>query len=36
MDILVNNAGINRPAAGLEVSESEWIDHFNTNLKGGF
>jgi NAD(P)-dependent dehydrogenase (short-subunit alcohol dehydrogenase family) len=28
----VNNAGINRPAAGLEVSESEWIDHFNTNL----
>jgi NAD(P)-dependent dehydrogenase (short-subunit alcohol dehydrogenase family) len=32
----VNNAGINRRAAGLEVSESEWIDHFNTNLKGGF
>jgi NAD(P)-dependent dehydrogenase (short-subunit alcohol dehydrogenase family) len=36
LDILVNNAGINRPAAGLEISESEWIDHFDTNVKGGF
>jgi 2-deoxy-D-gluconate 3-dehydrogenase len=36
IDILVNNAGINRPAAGLEISESEWIDHFDTNVKGGF
>jgi NAD(P)-dependent dehydrogenase (short-subunit alcohol dehydrogenase family) len=36
IDILVNNAGINRPATGLEISESEWIDHFDTNLKGGF
>ena len=36
IDILVNNAGINRPAAGLEVTEKEWDDHFNTNVKGGF
>jgi NAD(P)-dependent dehydrogenase (short-subunit alcohol dehydrogenase family) len=36
IDILVNNAGINRPATGLEVSESEWIDHFDTNVTGGF
>lgn len=36
IDILVNNAGINRPAAGLEVIESEWDDHYNTNVKGGF
>jgi NAD(P)-dependent dehydrogenase (short-subunit alcohol dehydrogenase family) len=36
IDILVNNAGINRPAAGLDVVESEWDDHYNTNVKGGF
>jgi NAD(P)-dependent dehydrogenase (short-subunit alcohol dehydrogenase family) len=36
IDILVNNAGINRPAAGLEVDEDNWNDHFNTNVKGGF
>jgi len=36
VDILVNNAGINHPAPGLEVTESLWDDHFNTNLKGGF
>jgi NAD(P)-dependent dehydrogenase (short-subunit alcohol dehydrogenase family) len=36
IDILVNNAGINRPASGLGISESEWIDHFDTNVKGGF
>jgi NAD(P)-dependent dehydrogenase (short-subunit alcohol dehydrogenase family) len=36
VDILVNNAGINRPAAGLDVVESEWDDHFATNVKGGF
>src|SRR5882757_6032966 len=35
IDILVNNAGINRPAAGLEINKSEWIDHFDTNVKGG-
>ena len=36
IDILINNAGINRPAAGLEVTEDNWDDHFNTNVKGGF
>jgi 2-deoxy-D-gluconate 3-dehydrogenase len=36
VDILVNNAGINRPAQALEVTEENWDDHFNTNLKGGF
>jgi NAD(P)-dependent dehydrogenase (short-subunit alcohol dehydrogenase family) len=36
IDILVNNAGINRPSDGLTISESEWDDHFDTNVKGGF
>ena len=36
VDILVNNAGINRPAPGLEVTEDNWDDHHNTNVKGGF
>jgi 2-deoxy-D-gluconate 3-dehydrogenase len=36
IDILVNNAGINRPVAGLDVTESEWDDHFAVNVKGGF
>jgi len=36
IDILVNNAGINRPAPGLEVTEDNWDDHLNTNVKGGF
>jgi NAD(P)-dependent dehydrogenase (short-subunit alcohol dehydrogenase family) len=36
VDILVNNAGINRPSPGLEISEPEWTDHFDTNVKGGF
>ena len=36
IDILVNNAGINRPMAGLEVTEENWDDHYNTNIKGGF
>lgn len=36
IDILVNNAGINRPKAGLEVTQSEWDDHFATNVRGGF
>lgn len=34
--ILVNNAGINRPAPGLQLTESEWDDHFATNARGGF
>jgi len=36
IDILVNNAGINRPMAGLDVTEENWDDHYNTNIKGGF
>lgn len=36
VDILVNNAGINRPLAGLDVTEENWDDHFRTNIKGGF
>ena len=36
VDILVNNAGINRPVDGLNASEEEWDNHFNTNVKGGF
>ena len=36
LDILINNAGINRPSRGLEVTPSEWEDHFNTNVRGGF
>src|SRR5690348_15715094 len=36
IDILVNNAGMNRPAPGLQLTESEWDDHFATNARGGF
>ena len=36
IDILVNNAGINRPMAGFEVTQENWDDHYNTNIKGGF
>lgn len=36
IDILVNNAGINRPCPGLDVKESEWDDHYDVNVKGGF
>jgi 2-deoxy-D-gluconate 3-dehydrogenase len=36
IDILINNAGINRPMEGLEVTEENWDDHYNTNVKGGF
>jgi NAD(P)-dependent dehydrogenase (short-subunit alcohol dehydrogenase family) len=36
VDILVNNAGINRPAAGLDVDEQNWNDHFDTDARGGF
>ena len=31
----MNNAGMNRPATGLEISESEWIDDFDANVNGG-
>jgi NAD(P)-dependent dehydrogenase (short-subunit alcohol dehydrogenase family) len=36
VDILINNAGINRPSPCLDISEAEWQDHFDTNVKGGF
>jgi len=36
IDILVNNAGINRPAAGLDVTEENWDAVFDTNVKGQF
>ena len=36
IDILVNNAGINHPSAGLNLSEENWDEHYNTNVKGGF
>jgi len=36
VDILVNNAGINRPMDGLHAEPSEWDDHYDTNVKGGF
>jgi NAD(P)-dependent dehydrogenase (short-subunit alcohol dehydrogenase family) len=36
VEILVNNAGINRPAPGLDLTETEWDDHFDTNARGGF
>jgi 2-deoxy-D-gluconate 3-dehydrogenase len=36
IDILVNNAGINRPMEGLKVTEENWDNHFDTNIKGGF
>jgi 2-deoxy-D-gluconate 3-dehydrogenase len=34
--VLVNNAGINRPAPGLELTETEWDDHFDINVRSGF
>jgi len=36
IDILVNNAGINHPMAGLDITEKNWDEHYNTNIKGGF
>jgi len=36
IDILVNNAGINKPSPGLEATEENWDNTFNTNVKGGF
>jgi 2-deoxy-D-gluconate 3-dehydrogenase len=36
IDIVVNNAGILHTAAGLDVTEELWDDHYNTNVKGGF
>ncbi|WP_284639267.1 SDR family NAD(P)-dependent oxidoreductase [Paenibacillus silviterrae] len=36
IDVLVNNAGICKPAAFLEIEESEWDRHMAINLKGTF
>jgi len=36
IDILVNNAGSRRPSALLEMSEKDWDDIVDTNLKGAF
>ena len=36
LDILINNAGINKPIPGLDVTEDNWDDHYNVNVKGGF
>ena len=36
IDILVNNAGVNKPSPGLEVTEENWDNTFDTNIKGGF
>jgi NAD(P)-dependent dehydrogenase (short-subunit alcohol dehydrogenase family) len=36
LDILVNNAGINHRAPALDVTEAQWDDIVDTNLKGVF
>lgn len=36
IDILVNNAGIFRPKAALELTEEEWQQTMDVNLKGYF
>jgi NAD(P)-dependent dehydrogenase (short-subunit alcohol dehydrogenase family) len=36
IDVLVNNAGVNHPAPLLEVTEAEWDEIVDTNLKGVF
>ncbi len=36
IDILVNNAGINIPRPAIEVTEKQWDEMFDTNLKGAF
>jgi 2-deoxy-D-gluconate 3-dehydrogenase len=36
IDILVNNAGINIPKPALEVTEKDWNQVIDTNLKGTF
>ncbi|MCK5041149.1 MAG: 3-oxoacyl-ACP reductase FabG [Sphingomonadales bacterium] len=36
IDILVNNAGINRPEDFDKISDKDWDDVLNTNLKGPF
>jgi NAD(P)-dependent dehydrogenase (short-subunit alcohol dehydrogenase family) len=36
LDALVNNAGVQRLSPALEVTEDDWDDVLNTNLKGAF
>jgi NAD(P)-dependent dehydrogenase (short-subunit alcohol dehydrogenase family) len=36
LDALVNSAGVQRLSAALEVTESDWDDVLDTNLKGAF
>lgn len=36
LDVLVNNAGINRDGPLLEMSEADWDDVLDVNLKGPF
>lgn len=36
LDILVNNAGINRDALLLRMSDKDWDDVLNTNLRGAY
>jgi len=36
LDILVNNAGINRDAVSWKMTEEQWDEVINTNLKGYF
>ncbi|XP_049399327.1 uncharacterized protein LOC125863200 isoform X2 [Solanum stenotomum] len=36
IDVLVNNAGVTGKHSSLELSEEEWDNMFNTNLKGAW
>ncbi len=36
IDILINNAGINIPCSATEVTEEQWDQILNVNLKGAF
>jgi 2-deoxy-D-gluconate 3-dehydrogenase len=36
IDALVNNAGVQRLAAAVDVTEADWDDVLDTNLKGAF
>jgi NAD(P)-dependent dehydrogenase (short-subunit alcohol dehydrogenase family) len=36
IDIVVNNAGICRPVSFLEMTEADWDQHLDINLKGTF
>lgn len=36
IDVLINNAGINHRCDFLDISDEEWDEIFNTNLKGAF